>query len=197
VYKYIYIYIHIYIYTYTYIYTYILTYVRTHKCTYAYIYIYIYICTYTQPYIYTYIHAYVPNKPVYIHQPRPIQRIEHLSNMLIRLKPFDDDDVYLNKLQQNVLQNLWSEYMNNVDKPTWQNKIKISMQIIEATHLAEQPCSYSDKRLLYIYICISYIYIYIYIYICMYIICIYIYIYICASIYIYAFIYIYICKITF
>jgi hypothetical protein len=31
----------------------------------------------------------------------------------------DDDDVYLKKLQQKVLQNLWSEYMNNADQPIW------------------------------------------------------------------------------
>jgi hypothetical protein len=31
----------------------------------------------------------------------------------------DDDDVYLNKLQPKVLQNLWSEYMNNADQPIW------------------------------------------------------------------------------
>jgi hypothetical protein len=31
----------------------------------------------------------------------------------------DDDDVYLNKLQRKVLQNLWSEYMNNVDQPIY------------------------------------------------------------------------------
>jgi hypothetical protein len=31
----------------------------------------------------------------------------------------DDDDVYINKLQREVLQNLWSEYTNNIDQPIW------------------------------------------------------------------------------
>jgi hypothetical protein len=33
--------------------------------------------------------------------------------------PDDNDDVYLNKLQRKVSQNLWSEYMNNADQPIW------------------------------------------------------------------------------
>jgi hypothetical protein len=37
---------------------------------------------------------------------------------------YDDDDVYLNKLQREVLQNLWSEYMNNADQAIWHKERK-------------------------------------------------------------------------
>jgi hypothetical protein len=36
----------------------------------------------------------------------------------------DDDDVYLDILQRELLQNLWSEYMNNAAQPIWNKERK-------------------------------------------------------------------------
>jgi hypothetical protein len=57
-------------------------------------------------YTYTHIH-------IYIRANRSTISIQNRQSYVI----YDDDDFYLNKLQREVLQNLWSEYMNNADQP--------------------------------------------------------------------------------
>jgi hypothetical protein len=52
-----------------------------------------------------------------------IRKIKHMYikyiHIYICIYTYTDDDVYINKLQREVLQNLWSEYTNNIDQPIW------------------------------------------------------------------------------
>jgi hypothetical protein len=112
-----------------YIYIYInicITYKYIYKHIYIFIYIYIYINIYTNIYIYIHTNIYVYTYTLANGAgPSNVRTRDFVGSTILSKESNskkiyhddDNDEVYIYKLQREVLSNLWSEHMNNVDQP--------------------------------------------------------------------------------